>query len=161
GAAAAIPASVNVISSPIDLTPADPLANVGRELFERIRQSQARAARVDHYLERVAQSTGTPTRSWTRHVDRILNSVAHKFQGDSPFNALLAQRLTEAYEASNEMASQIAIRAIEQLLRHPLITSDKPILTATGTIEALARIENAVEKSRPDLMVVVNEGRSI
>ena len=86
-------------------------------------------------------------------------------EGDGTSAALVTKRIEEIVASHWHFAlmAGLASTRVAQIAGalHPLMSANHPRLTATGTVDALARLENAVSDYRPDLIVAVNEGRSI
>jgi len=78
----------------------------------------------------------------------------------SKFKEFLVDRL-EAVSSLTELGAAVALREIEQILKHPIMPRERAWLGATDTVDALARIENTIARSPPNLFVAVNEGYSI
>jgi hypothetical protein len=143
-----------------------------KSLEAAVEASLDTVARVDRNLKLLAdaihhfepaKSKSTLLGAMAERRRRLVAAVKEQLSAKSPspkFEQYLLGRL-EAISSSTELAAGVAVREMEQVLRHPIMPAGGAWLGATDTIEALARIENAIAKAPPDLLVAVNEGLSI
>jgi hypothetical protein len=133
------------------------------EVISVLQESQESVERVDRLLERLAGVLAEPGKYQRSHFSRWVRayrSIAGMLEHSRPVQGFVEDCLT-AVAASNFAAATLARHEIGQVLKHPVLPSSQSWLSATDTVNAVARIANAMSRATPDLLVAVNEGEAI
>jgi hypothetical protein len=120
--------------------------------------------RIDRHYATFIRSLNARTShpSWANALRPLPLRLAELITGSGAVGLpeFLIPRL-EAIASRDERAGALAMYQLNEFFKHPFLPDDNPRLTATGTIDALARVENVLDSNRPDVLVVVNEGQAI
>jgi hypothetical protein len=122
------------------------------------------AAVINRQVEHLA-TAAEASRTTNKLLTEIAAASAAGLDSDD-FITTIRQRIHEIAIKNEHLAALtgVASRRVAHVagVLHPLMPHSDPRLTATATVDALARLENAISDYRPDIIVTVNdEGQSI
>jgi hypothetical protein len=117
-----------------------------------------------HYA---ALTNGLEARSgrsgWSDSISRQLSRRIGEMVAGSSGVALseFLVPIIEQLASSDKTVVAQASHQLDEFFTHPFLPEGNPRLTAAGTVEALARIENVIASEKPDAIVAINEGEVI
>lgn len=133
------------------------------EVLASVKTSLETVEKVDNLLENLARAIPAkePRRirltGLLEQFRYVASTLKERATGEPTLEDFLKERL-ETIAGSNYVAATIALHQLENILDHPILPSRKSWLSATDTVDAIARIENAIALRIPDLIIAVNEG---